>query len=85
MLKCFEDEGGEEMGENYYTVKKGTKWASVKEGASRPSKTFDTQKEAMNYSREKAMKNNSEHRFQGKDGKFRGADSYGNDPYPPKG
>ncbi|MCC4723326.1 DUF2188 domain-containing protein [Salinicoccus sp. RF5] len=39
----------------------------------------------MNYSREQARKNNSEHRIQGKDGKFRDADSYGNDSYPPKG
>lgn len=73
------------MGENYYTVKHGDKWASRKEGADKASRVFDTQKEALDYSKTQAQKNNSEHRFQGRDGKFRGADSYGNDPYPPKG
>ncbi|QHJ72274.1 DUF2188 domain-containing protein [Planococcus halotolerans] len=73
------------MGENVYTVKNGEKWGSRKEGASRLSKEFDTQSEAIKYSREQAQKNNSEHRIQGKDGKFRAADSYGKDPYPPKG
>ncbi|WP_431798875.1 DUF2188 domain-containing protein [Halobacillus andaensis] len=70
---------------NVYTVKHGDKWASRKEGASRVSKVFDTQKEAINYSTPLAKKNKSEHRIQGKDGKFRAADSYGNDPHPPKG
>lgn len=73
------------MGDNYYTVRHGDKWASRKEGASKVSKIFDTQKEAMDYSRDQAKKNNSEHRIQGQDGKFRDADSYGNDPHPPKG
>lgn len=73
------------MGDNYYTVKHGDKWASRKEGASKVSKIFDTQKEAIDYSRTQAKKIKSEHRIQGKDGKFRDADSYGKDPYPPKG
>ncbi len=73
------------MGKNIYTVKSGDGWGSRKEGASRLSKKFDTQKEAINYSINQARKNNSEHRIQGKDGKFRDADSYGNDPHPPRG
>lgn len=73
------------MGENYYTVRHGEAWASRKEGASKVTKSFDTQKEAMDYSKKQAQKNKSEHRIQGKDGRFRDADSYGNDPYPPKG
>ena len=73
------------MGDNYYTVKHGDRWASKKDVATRVSRIFDTQKEAMEYSRVQAQKNNAEHRYQGRDGKFRGADSYGNDPYPPKG
>ncbi|MFD2705471.1 DUF2188 domain-containing protein [Salibacterium lacus] len=73
------------MGDNYYTVKYGDKWASRREGASKVSKIFDTQKEAMAYSKKQADKNQSEHRIQDKNGNFRAADSYGNDPYPPKG
>ncbi|MFC0525791.1 DUF2188 domain-containing protein [Pontibacillus salicampi] len=73
------------MGKNYYTVKYGDKWASRKEGSSRVSKVSDTQKEAMEYSRKQAKKNHSEHRIQGKDGRFRDSDSYGKDPFPPKG
>ena len=73
------------MGENYYTVKHGDKWATRREGASRVSKISDTQKAAMNYTKSLAQKNKSEHRIQGKDGKFRASDSYGRDPYPPKG
>lgn len=59
------------MGKNIYTVKSGDGWGS--------------RKEAINYSINQARKNNSEHRIQGKDGKFRDADSYGNDPHPPRG
>lgn len=73
------------MGKNFYTVRSGDGWGSRKEGADRLSKKFDTQKEAINYSREQAKKNKSEHRIQGKNGKFRDADSYGNDSCPPKG
>lgn len=61
------------------------KWGSRKEGATRLSKEFDTQSEAIKYSKEQAQKNKLEHRIQGKDGKFRAADSYGNDPHPSKG
>ncbi|CDQ17957.1 DUF2188 domain-containing protein [Halobacillus karajensis] len=73
------------MGYNYYTVKYGDKWASRREGSDRVSKVFDTQKEAMKFSRSQAKQNKSEHRIQGKDGKFRDADSYGKDKFPPEG
>lgn len=68
-----------------YVVRHGDEWASIRDGASRVSKVFDTQAEAINYSRTLAIKEGSELRIQGKNGKFRQCDSHGNDPRKIKG
>ena len=70
--------------ENQYVVKHGDKWAVRGENKSRVSKTFNTQKDAISYGRDRAKSNSSELRIQGRNGKFRDSDSYGNDPSPPK-
>jgi hypothetical protein len=59
-------------------------WNSKKEGASRASRHFDTQKDAIEAARETARRDKTELSIHGKDGRIREKDSYGNDPNPPK-
>ncbi len=70
---------------NQYVVRNGDGWGVRGEGNSRLTKSFDTQREAIQYGRGIARNQEAELRIQGQDGKFREAWSYGNDPYPPKG
>lgn len=60
-------------------------WASKKSGSSRASKVFGTKAEAVAYSRKVAKNQNIEHVIHGRSGKIQSRDSYGKDPYPPKG
>jgi len=46
---------------------------------------FDTQSEAIEAARKIAEKQKTELYIHGKDGRIRDRNSYGNDPYPPKG
>jgi len=59
-------------------------WSVRKSGASRASKIFDTQKEAVDYARDQAKREKSELYIHKKDGTIRQKNSYGNDPCPPK-
>ena len=71
---------------NYWTQKrKDGKWESKKEGAEKASKVTDTQAEAWDYSKEQAKKGKGEAFLKNKGGKIRERNTYGNDPYPPKG
>ena len=72
-------------GKNQYVVKNGDNWGVRGEGNERLTKSFDTQREAIDHGREIARNQGSELRIQGRDSKFREAWSYGNDPFPPKG
>jgi len=72
-------------GKNQYVVRSGDRWGVRSEGNKRLTREFDTQKEAINYGRNIAQRQESELRIQGRDARFREAYSYGNDPYPPKG
>lgn len=51
------------MEKNVYTVRSEDGWGYRKEGTDRISKKLDTQKEAINYSREQARKNNKQARL----------------------
>jgi hypothetical protein len=59
-------------------------WAVKKSGASRASKVFDTQADAINYGRSQAKKESGQLYVHRKDGTIREHDSYGDDPNPPK-
>jgi hypothetical protein len=61
------------------------KWESKREGADRASTVTDTQAEAWNYSKQWAAETKGEALLKGRDGKIRERNTYGNDPYPPKG
>jgi len=73
------------MGKNLHVVKKDDHWSVEREHSSRASKNTSTQKEAIERAIELAKNSNSEVIIHGKDGKIRERNSFGNDPYPPKG
>lgn len=73
------------MGKNQHVVPHHEGWAVEGEGNSKVTKITNTQQEAIDYAREIAKNQQSELVIHGKDGKIRGKDSHGNDPYPPHG
>lgn len=66
-------------------MKHGDIWATRSAGNERVTKTFETQKAAIEAGREQAIKNNSELTIQNRHGQFREKNSYGNDPKNVKG
>jgi len=72
------------MGKNQWVVRHDNKWAVKGEGNKRATKVTDTQKQAINVAKGIAQNQKSELIIQGRDGKIRSKDSYGNDPCPPK-
>ncbi len=71
---------------NYWTQQRPDgKWESKREGADRASKVTDTQAEAWKHSKQRAADTKGEALLKGRDGKIRGRNTYGKDPYPPKG
>ncbi|MBP1151797.1 DUF2188 domain-containing protein [Methylocaldum sp. RMAD-M] len=60
-------------------------WAVKSEGAQRASSVHRTQKEAIEKAREIARNNHSELLIHNREGQIRDRDSFGHDPYPPKG
>lgn len=67
------------------TVRSGSGWANKRDGAKRASKRFRTQSAAIAAGRATAKREGVEHRIQGRDAKYRECNSYGNDPFPPRG
>lgn len=61
------------------------KWAVRAEGAERATSVHDTQREAIDAAREIARRQGTELLIHGEDGKIRARDSYGHDPFPPRG
>lgn len=66
--------------EGRYVVRHGNDWASTRAGATRVSRIFKTQAEAIAYTRPIARGEGVELRIQGRDGLFRECDSHGHDP-----
>lgn len=60
-------------------------WSVKKAGASRASKNFATQKEAVEAATRTARREKTEVYIHGKDGRIRERNSYGIDPNPPRG
>ena len=60
-------------------------WAVEREGSERASSLHDTQAEAEAAGRATARREQVEFYLHGRDGRIRERDSYGNDPYPPRG
>ncbi|MBP9924552.1 MAG: DUF2188 domain-containing protein [Cyclobacteriaceae bacterium] len=60
-------------------------WAVKRGGSDRATTVVSTQKEAIKIATEIAKNQNAELFIHGRDGQIRERDSFGNDPYPPKG
>lgn len=73
------------MGKNQHVVTHPDGWAVKGEGNERATSVHSTQAEAIEAAREIARHQQSELLIHGRDGQIRSRDSYGNDPYPPKG
>lgn len=73
------------MPKNQHVVPVGNKWGVKGEGNSRLTKVSNTQREAIDVGREIAINQRSELLIHGGNGRIRGRNSYGNDPFPPKG
>lgn len=68
-----------------HVVPRDGRWGVRKAGSDRVTKTYDTQKEAISEARKIAKNQGTELYIHGRDGRIRGRDSYGKDPFPPKG
>jgi hypothetical protein len=73
------------MGKNQHVVPHDGKWGVRGEGNNKLTSIHDTQKEAINEARDIARNQNSELFIHGRNGQIRERDSYGNDPFPPRG
>jgi hypothetical protein len=60
-------------------------WAVRRGGADRATEVFDTQQEAIERAREISQNQGAELFIHGTDGRIRERNSYGNDPFPPRG
>jgi hypothetical protein len=72
-------------GKNQHVVPHQGGWAVKGAGNERATSVHPTQKEAIDAARGHARNQESELVIHGVDGRIRDKDSYGNDPFPPKG
>nr|WP_319571045.1 DUF2188 domain-containing protein [uncultured Draconibacterium sp.] len=73
------------MGKNQHVVPHNGKWGVRGAGNSKVTKTANTQQEAINAAREIAKNQQSEMIVHRPNGQIRDKNSYGNDPFPPRG
>lgn len=68
-----------------HVVPRKGKWGVRKAGAERTTRVYDTQDEAIREARKIAQNQGTELYIHGRDGRIRERNSYGSDPFPPKG
>lgn len=68
-----------------HTAPDGDDWINRREGSSRPFGTYRTKAEAERAGRAAAKRDRTEHKIHNKKGQITESNSYGNDPYPPRG
>lgn len=73
------------MSKRIHVVPHGTDWATRREGAARVGSIHETQAAAQAAARTTAIRESGEVIIHRPNGRIRDANSYGNDPYPPKG
>ncbi len=66
------------------SVEKGG-WAVKKSGSTRASKSFDRKEDAVKYGRALSRKEQTELYIHKRDGRIQDRNSYGKDPFPPRG
>ena len=71
--------------DQHVTPRNGDGWNVRGVGNTRPTAIYPTQQQAIQRAREIAKHQHSELVIHGRDGKIREKNSYGNDPFPPKG
>lgn len=69
----------------HITPRDDGRWNVIRDNAERASSVHDTQADAASAGRGTARRESTELYIHGRDGQIRDRDSYGNDPYPPKG
>ncbi len=70
---------------NWHVVPRQSGWAVKGTGNSRASSVHGTQREAIAAARKSAIRQGSEVLIHGKSGRIRERNTYGGDPFPPKG
>jgi Uncharacterized protein conserved in bacteria (DUF2188) len=75
----------DEVGKNQHVVPRDGDWAVRGEGNSRDTSRHDTQAEAIDAGRDIARNQGSELLVHDRQGRIRSRDSYGGDPFPPRG
>jgi uncharacterized protein YdaT len=73
------------MSKNQHVVPHDNQWAVKGEGNSKATAVYSTQNEAIERAKEIAQNQQSELLIHGRNGQIRERNSYGNDPFPPKG
>ena len=73
------------MGKNQHVVPHNGKWGVKGAGNSKVTIIAETQSQAIELAREIAKNQNSEVVIHRPNGQIRDKNSYGNDPFPPKG
>lgn len=72
-------------GRNQHVIPYKDRWAVLGAGNQRITKAFETQREAFERGRQIAKKEQSELLIHGRNSRIRERNSYGNDPFPPRG
>ena len=70
---------------NIHVVPRENGWGAIREGNQRATSVHSTQREAQEAARQVAQRENGEVFIHRPNGQIRDRDSYGNDPFPPKG
>jgi len=70
---------------NQHVVPHASGWAVRCAGNERATSVHGTQREAISVARETAIRQGSEMLIHGENGRIRERNTYGRDPYPPKG
>lgn len=73
------------MGKNQHVTPHGNQWQVKGAGNQKATAVTQTQQQAINIARDIAKNQKSELVIHGQNGQIRQKDSFGNDPYPPKG
>lgn len=72
-------------GKNQHVVPYGESWAVRGVGNDRVTSVHQTQQQAIDRGRNIAQRERAELLIHGRDGQIRARDSFGNDPFPPRG
>jgi len=73
------------MGKNQHVVRTENGWGVRGEGNSRLTAEFRTQTQAIKASREICQNQKSEQFIHGRDGQIQERNTFGSDPFPPRG